>query len=485
MTGSWPDPPALDPSTAPSWDELLKIVVATPTGARLRHEAEQHAVGAGPPHADALVRRFEAAVEDEIRVTLYRDAAAWCPYCQKVWLLLEEKRVPYRVVKVPLDAYGYKPTEYTRKVEGAKLPAIELDGELRTESADIMALLDATFPEQPMSPTSDAQAAALATLEADLQSAWFSLVFYPVEGAALTKAQAALEASLERLELALGETPQSPWLLGGDAPSLADVGLAPTMERLLASTLFWRGLRMRNEHERPHLERWLAAWEARPSYRATQADTYSLVMAMPSQNGPGYYSPEVHAAADRICGLRGAWTLGDTAGDSEAASGGEASVDAARHEAAYRLAANHAAVVKFAARGAAPAGQPSFHAELADPNAEPNEAFFAPVDVCLRITARALLDGGASPPAAPALHGACDGDALVDYWERYDDGDDGAPPYYWDDETGECVWVPPTRNVDNCLAYLRDRVGVPRDMSAGAAAQLRSHLNWCIGELTA
>ena len=483
MTSSWPDPPALDPSAAPSWDELLRLVVATPTGARLSHDVEQRTVGAGPPHADALVRRFNAAAEDDIRVTLYRDAAAWCPYCQKVWLLLEEKRIPYRVVKVPLDAYGYKPVTYSRLVEGSKLPAIELDGDLHTESVDILAKLDSTFPEPPMSPPSDVKAAALAALEAELQSAWFSLVFYPVEGAALTKAQTALEATLEKLESALGETPESSWLLGGDAPSLADVALAPTMERLLASTLFWRGLQLRDADERPQLMRWLEAWEARPSYRATQADVYSLVMAMPSQNGPGYFSPEAQAAADRICGLRGAWTVDQTAG-GEVQTGEEADAEAARHEAAFRLASNHAAVVRFAARGAAPAGQPSFHAELADPNAEPNEAFYPAVDVCLRLTARALLEGGTAPRAAPALHGACDGGALVDCWERYDDGGDGAPPYYWDDETGECVWTPPTRNVDNCLAYLRDRIGVPRDMSAGAAAQLRSHLNWCIGELT-
>ena len=30
-------------------------------------------------------------------VTLYRDTAGWCPYCQKVWLLLEEKQIPYKV----------------------------------------------------------------------------------------------------------------------------------------------------------------------------------------------------------------------------------------------------------------------------------------------------------------------------------------------------------------------------------------------------
>ena len=50
-------------------------------------------------------------------------------------------------------------------------------------------------------------------------------------------------------------------------------------------------------------------------------------------------------------------------------------------------------VVRFACRGASEPGSPSFHAELADPEAAPNEAFGEPVDEALRHVAASLLDG--------------------------------------------------------------------------------------------
>jgi hypothetical protein len=37
---------------------------------------------------------------------LRRDHAAWCPYCERVWLQLEEKRIPYSIEKINMRCYG-------------------------------------------------------------------------------------------------------------------------------------------------------------------------------------------------------------------------------------------------------------------------------------------------------------------------------------------------------------------------------------------
>lgn len=34
--------------------------------------------------------------DEEPRLIFYRDNSSWCPYCERVWLQLEEKQVPYK-----------------------------------------------------------------------------------------------------------------------------------------------------------------------------------------------------------------------------------------------------------------------------------------------------------------------------------------------------------------------------------------------------
>ena len=62
--------------------------------------------------------------EKEVDLILYRDRHSWCPYCQKIWLWLEFKRIPYKVKKINMYCYGQKEKWYLNKVKSGKLPAI-------------------------------------------------------------------------------------------------------------------------------------------------------------------------------------------------------------------------------------------------------------------------------------------------------------------------------------------------------------------------
>lgn len=450
--------------SAPSWESLWESVQATETGAALAAAAQLRAEGKGAAHTDALLRLFDASSEADVRVTLYRDDAAWCPYCQKVWLLLEEKRIPFKVSKINMRSYGDKPAWFMQLVRGGFLPVIELDGKVITESLVIMQTLDATFPEgPPMVPPPGSpmrqRAQELLGLERQLFGAWCSLTFQPGKGLFDANERSFVQ-TLQKVDAELQAT-EGPWFLGGDAPSLVDLQYISHVERMLASLLYWKGMRLRDTGTYPGLDAWLAAFEARPAYLASKSDYYTHVKDIPPQYGDGYGIDAAADAAARIDGSgSSAWTLPLRLDSAElleplAPLQYAGADEAAKHEAAYELASNHEAVVRFAARGA---GQPGGwagpgKAELADPYAKPNEAIIDAVDTSLRHVGAILLDDGA--------------DAVAELSEdlKAASGTEGG------------------RSLAACLAYLRDRIGVPRDMGQAAAMQLRAHLNLAIAEL--
>ena len=456
--------PALLGDSAPTWEQLKTLSHQTATGQALLQAEADRAAGAGPTHTDATLRLFGKSEED-VRLTLYRDTAAWCPYCQKVWLLLEEKQVPYRIEKINMRSYGDKPREFLAKVPGGILPAIELDGQLMTESLVIMQTIDEVFssygPQMvpPAGTPERERASELLRLERELFARWCELTFRPGKGM-LDSAEKGLLQTLRAVDAALGAS-DGPWFLGGAEPSLVDLQYVSHVERLLASVLYWKGLRLRGRDDLAHVDAWLCAFEARPSYLATKSDYYTHVMDIPPQYGPGFGIGDAEPFAKAIrAGAGESWQLPLSLGaDGHGAieplaplqDGGE---EAARHEAAYELVANSAKVAAFAARGA---GQPGGwagpgKAELADPYAEPNRALLPEVDVCLRHVANALLVGAdAAVPLAAADVG----------------GDGGAR----------------RPALASCLEYLRDRVGVPRDMGQAAAMHFRAHINWLIAKL--
>jgi len=78
------------------------------------------------------------------RVLLYRDTNAWCPFCERVWLALLEKDIPFDTVFIDLRN---KPQWYLDMVPSKLVPAVRIDGELVVESRDILLAIEAAFPE--------------------------------------------------------------------------------------------------------------------------------------------------------------------------------------------------------------------------------------------------------------------------------------------------------------------------------------------------
>ncbi|APB35246.1 Glutathione S-transferase [Gloeomargarita lithophora Alchichica-D10] len=188
----------------------------------------------GSTNAQAHLRLFGQS-EAEVRVTLYRDHHAWCPYCQKVWLWLEEKCIPYRIVKVTMFCYGQKEAWYTRKVRSGMLPAIELDGRLITESDDILIALEQVFGALEIGLETPA-AMPLRRLERLLFRAWCTWLCQPSFSMRQEQAnQEQFQRVVDQVEEALNRTPGAYFL---DDFSAIDVIFTPYVERMHASLYY-------------------------------------------------------------------------------------------------------------------------------------------------------------------------------------------------------------------------------------------------------
>lgn len=238
----------------------------------------------GPTNAQSRLRLF-GQVESSVRVTLFRDNHAWCPYCQKVWLFLEEKRIPYIAAKVTMRCYGKKEPWYLKKVPNGMLPALELDGKMITESDDILASLERVFGPlgAPM-----ASIRPQRQLERQLFGAWCQWLCYEARSVAEeAHNKKAFEAVLARVDQALSQTP-GPYFL--EDFSLADLVFIPYAERMVSSLYYYKGFDMKKAS--PGIAKWFTALETRETYRGSQSDAHTHCHDLPPQMGGCYENGE-------------------------------------------------------------------------------------------------------------------------------------------------------------------------------------------------
>ncbi len=255
----------------------------------------------GPTNAKARLRLFGQS-ESDVRVTLYRDNHAWCPYCQKIWLWLEEKQIPYRIEKVTMFCYGEKESWYKRKVPSGMLPAIELDGRIIKESDDILIALEKVFGplNQGMK---DRNVLPLRQLERLLFRAWCSWLCYPASSS--RQEQRNREQFIQvvaQVEKALASTP-GPYFL--DEFGIVDVIFTPYVERMNASLYYYKGYSMREEN--PRFKAWFDAMETRSTYRGTQSDFHTHVHDLPPQMGGCWENGEPQMRINKVRVNNGPW----------------------------------------------------------------------------------------------------------------------------------------------------------------------------------
>ncbi len=254
----------------------------------------------GPTNAQAQLRLF-GRPESEVRVNLYRDNHAWCPYCQKVWLWLEEKQIPYRIIKVTMFCYGEKESWYKRKVPSGMLPALELDGRMITESDDILMALEQVFKPLGRS-MRDPLVIPLRQLERLLFRAWCSWLCYPARSP--QQEQYNREQFIQvvaQVEQALVST-ESPYFL--DEFSIVDVIFTPYVERMNASLFYYKGYSLR---ENTYLGAWFDAMESRLTYRGTQSDFHTHAHDLPPQMGGCWENGEPQMLKNKARVDNGPW----------------------------------------------------------------------------------------------------------------------------------------------------------------------------------
>jgi len=248
--------------------------------------------------------------------------------------------------------------------------------------------------------------------------------------------------------------------------SLPDVLAMPFFERYVASVYYWKAMDVRGDPRYKAIDEWMAAMERElPAYAAMKADFFSTVHDIPPQYGTAFSVPAAAQCQALVDGHGDHWDwplatcspLGVEPATGPRELEPTPATLAARREAARRLARNHERILKFALRGS-PAVAPvarTAAAPLSNPGApsDPSPATRAAVDLGLRGVFLALGGDGNGPGGKEALTGlakAAEAESL------------GA------EDRAAAV---------SCLAYFRDRVGVPRDMGAAAAREMRAAVN--------
>jgi glutathione S-transferase len=188
------------------------------------------------------------------------------PNCQRVKVVLAEKKLPYEMVPVDLKKGEQKKPEYLKLNPYGKVPVLIDGATVLYESLIINEYLEEKYPEPPLMPKDPARRAKIRILidygmnhvDAPYQTIRKEMMKDEKERdqAVIDKARQELKNLLGRFERELGDQPY----LAGDF-SLADAALIPRFTRL-------EGMGVLPDPSLPRVVAWVKRMKDRPSVRA-------------------------------------------------------------------------------------------------------------------------------------------------------------------------------------------------------------------------
>ncbi|MEH2439993.1 glutathione S-transferase family protein [Nostoc sp.] len=204
-------------------------------------------------------------------VLLYRDTNSWCPFCERVWFALEEKEIPFATEFIDLNN---KPKWYTDLVPTTLVPAAKIEGKLVYESKEILLALEERFGPTLLPEDPQENAIARQWLE-DAETNGVRDIAYKFLRQAPEDPHEL--ASLQvAFEAKLDELEQ---LLGKySGPyflstfSVVDITYSPHLDRLAANLPVYRGYHLKGNPRYPLINAWFEALKQRPAYHRVKSD---------------------------------------------------------------------------------------------------------------------------------------------------------------------------------------------------------------------
>ncbi len=219
-------------------------------------------------------------------VLLYRDTNSWCPFCERVWFALEEKEIPFVTEFIDLND---KPKWYTDLVPSTQVPAAKIEGKLVYESKDILLALEAQFSDFPLFPDDPQEKAIARLLVEDAETNGFREVGYKFLLRPSTDGDELATFLQASFEAKLDELEQALAKYPGDyflsTFSLVDIMYAPHLDRLAASLPVYRGYHIKGNPRFPNLNAWFAALNERPAYGRVKTDATTFNLLLPKLFG--------------------------------------------------------------------------------------------------------------------------------------------------------------------------------------------------------